>query len=246
MQPLLDGGWWLPRTRRGGRGHRRWSADSPGRCACPLRCSPLLQFGALLVTPGAAVRPRRGALGVPPGTRGHRPPAGPRRPGPRLRRWRRGRRPGPNPGLLLLIVAGIGLAALVVDTLAAGLDLPGMTLIPLGALFVVPWAGQPGLGARGGPSSLVAAGLAGGPVGPPARPRLALEPGRAGRAPPGRAWPIAGGDDGAGPARRWARRPCAGPAEPVDIGTGSGWRDRGGRRAGLPAPIAGRATTPGR
>jgi transglutaminase-like putative cysteine protease len=42
-------------------------------------------------------------------------------------------------GLLLLIVAGIGLIALVVDTLVAGLDLPGVALIPLGALFVVPW-----------------------------------------------------------------------------------------------------------
>jgi transglutaminase-like putative cysteine protease len=42
-------------------------------------------------------------------------------------------------GLLLLIVAGVGLIALVVDTLVAGLDLPGVALIPLGALFVVPW-----------------------------------------------------------------------------------------------------------
>ncbi len=47
---------------------------------------------------------------------------------------------GPNPGLLLLVVAGIGLAALVVDTLATELDLPGFSLVPLAALFVVPWA----------------------------------------------------------------------------------------------------------
>ena len=53
--------------------------------------------------------------------------------------WTRSPPAGPDPGLLLLIVAGIGLAALVVDTLAAGLDLPGMTLIPLAALFAVPW-----------------------------------------------------------------------------------------------------------
>ena len=42
-------------------------------------------------------------------------------------------------GLLLLIAGGIGLTALVVDTLAVGLDLPGLTLLPLSALFFVPW-----------------------------------------------------------------------------------------------------------
>jgi transglutaminase-like putative cysteine protease len=47
---------------------------------------------------------------------------------------------GFDPGLQLLIVAGVGLVALVVDTLAVGLDLPGLTLAPLGALFVVAWA----------------------------------------------------------------------------------------------------------
>ena len=47
---------------------------------------------------------------------------------------------GPDEGLLLIIVAGIGMVALAVDTLAAGLDLPGMTLIPLASLFVLPWA----------------------------------------------------------------------------------------------------------
>jgi transglutaminase-like putative cysteine protease len=47
---------------------------------------------------------------------------------------------GANDGLLLLVVAGIGLVAIAVDTLAAGLDLPGLALVPLGALFVMPWA----------------------------------------------------------------------------------------------------------
>ena len=47
---------------------------------------------------------------------------------------------GADAGLLLLVVAGVGLVAIAVDTLAAGLDLPGLTLVPLGALFVVPWA----------------------------------------------------------------------------------------------------------
>jgi transglutaminase-like putative cysteine protease len=45
-----------------------------------------------------------------------------------------------DPGLLLILVAGMGLVALAIDTLAPGLDLPGLTLIPLAALFVVPWA----------------------------------------------------------------------------------------------------------
>ncbi len=64
---------------------------------------------------------------------------------------------GPDPGLLFLLVAGIGLAALVVDTLAAGLDLPGMTLIPLAALFAVPWVIQEG-SAPGWTFVVVAAG----------------------------------------------------------------------------------------
>lgn len=43
-------------------------------------------------------------------------------------------------GMVLLIAGGVGLTALVVDTLVAGLDLPGATLAPLAGLFVVPWA----------------------------------------------------------------------------------------------------------
>ncbi len=104
----------------------------------PAPLQPLLQFGALLVTLALLFARDAARWGLIPG------PAA-------LARLRdlaaQGRDysmatvppAGPDPGLLLLIVAGVGLAALVVDTLAAGLDLPGMTLIPLGALFVVPW-----------------------------------------------------------------------------------------------------------
>ena len=138
MQPLLDGGWWFPRTVLavavvavvGG-------AARTLRMPAPL--VPLIQFAALLATlvilfareatiwgflPGPAALSRLQELAA----QGRdysiatQPPA------------------GPDAGLLLLIVAGIGLAALVVDTLAAGLDLPGMTLIPLVALYLVPWA----------------------------------------------------------------------------------------------------------
>ena len=60
---------------------------------------------------------------------------------------------GPDPGLLLLIVAGIGLVALVVDTLAAGLDLPGMTLIPLACPLRRALGDRTAAQPRGGPSS---------------------------------------------------------------------------------------------
>lgn len=44
-----------------------------------------------------------------------------------------------TPGLALIIVGAVGLVALMVDTLTAGLDLPGLALAPLGALYVAPW-----------------------------------------------------------------------------------------------------------
>lgn len=44
-----------------------------------------------------------------------------------------------TPGLLLIVVASVGVVALMVDTLAAGLDLPGLALIPLAGLYAAPW-----------------------------------------------------------------------------------------------------------
>jgi transglutaminase-like putative cysteine protease len=137
MQPLLDGAWWVMRTvvvvvvivGVGG-------VARSLRMAAPL--IPLLQFAALVVTLALLFARDEARWGLVPG------PAS-------LARLRelasQGRDysmatvppAGADPGLLLLIVAGIGLAALVVDTLGAGLDLPGMTLIPLAALFAVPW-----------------------------------------------------------------------------------------------------------
>ena len=136
--PLLDGAWWFTRTvvvvaviTLVGVTSRTLRIPAP--------VTPLLQFGALLFTLAMLFARDEARWGVLPG------PAA-------LSRLRelaaQGRdyavatQPpaGPDAGLLLLIVAGIGLAALVVDTLAAGLDLPGMTLIPLAALFLVPWA----------------------------------------------------------------------------------------------------------
>ena len=138
LQPLLEGGWWFARTvvvvmviaATGGLAR---SLHLPA----PLQ--PLLQLGALLVALVLLFASDAARWGVLPGpaaigrlrdlaSQGRdyatltEPPA------------------GPDPGLLLLIVAGIGLTALVVDTLAAGLDLPGLTLLPLAALFLVPWA----------------------------------------------------------------------------------------------------------
>ncbi len=137
LSPLLDGGWWFPRTvvvvccmvATG------WVARLL-RVAAPL--IPLVQFAALveLLTllfargeavwgfvpgPGAITQLREIAAQGADYAAATRAPA------------------GPDEGLLLLIAAGVGLIALAVDTLATGLDLPGMTLIPLGVLFLVPW-----------------------------------------------------------------------------------------------------------
>jgi transglutaminase-like putative cysteine protease len=137
MQPLIDGGWWLPRTFLTvlavvGMGGLVRTLGLPA----PLQ--PVLQAGTLLIMltvlfareeavwrflPGPAALARLQEL-VGQGrsyAEATVPPA------------------GADAGLLLIVVAGVGLVALAVDTLAAGLDLPGLTLIPLGALFVVPW-----------------------------------------------------------------------------------------------------------
>ncbi len=146
------------------------------------------------------------------------------------------------PGLLLLIVAGIGLVALVVDTLAAGLDLPGMTLIPLAALFVVPWAINRG-SAPWWTFAVVAAGLAGASCPPSSGERaVAVEPRCAGRLPRDRPGHRRS-HHRAGPARRWADDPAwAGRTRRHRAGVGR--RDGGGRRAGLAAPIAGEQRHP--
>ncbi len=138
MAPLLDGGWWLGRTAV-----VVAAIVATGALARTLRVmaplQPLAQFAALLVTLVLLFARDVALWGFLPG------PAA-------LGRLRdlaaQGREyanatqapAGPNVGLMLLIVAGIGLAALVVDTLAAGLDLPGMAVLPMAALFVVPWA----------------------------------------------------------------------------------------------------------
>ena len=138
MQPLLDGAWWLTRTIVvvaiivvvGGlaRSLRLPAPLQPHCCSSPPCSSPwpcsspaTRRAGAFVPGPAAFARLRELAAQGRDYSMATVAPA------------------GPDPGLLLLIVAGIGLAALVVDTLAAGLDLPGMTLIPLAALFAVPW-----------------------------------------------------------------------------------------------------------
>ncbi len=138
LAPLLDGGWWLGRTAVVVAVIVLTGALSRTlRLMAPLQ--PLAQFAALLGTLVLLFARDEALWGFLPG------PAA-------MSRLRdlaaQGREyadatqapAGPDVGLLLLIVAGIGLTALVVDTLAAGLDLPGMTVLPVGALFVVPWA----------------------------------------------------------------------------------------------------------
>jgi hypothetical protein len=217
MQPLLDGAWWVIRTVVvvviivGVGGIAR-------ALRMPAPLIPLLQFAALIVSLALLFARDEARWGLLPGpaslarlrelaTQGRDysmatvPPA------------------GADPGLLLLIVAGIGLAALVVDTLGAGLDLPGMTLIPLAALFAVPWLVNRG-SAPWWAFPLVALGW------------LALlsalqrerasrwSPGaRAGS--PGVAFAIAGATTALA-LLAGGLATLRGPAEPVEIGTGSG------------------------
>ncbi|MGB8020096.1 MAG: DUF3488 and transglutaminase-like domain-containing protein [Candidatus Nanopelagicales bacterium] len=136
LQPLLDGAWWMPPSAVavavvGAVGVALRAIDAP------LPVHPIIQCAALIATltmmfardeatwglPGPAaiyrlqglvVQGREYAVGAVP-------PA------------------GPNEGLLLLVVGGIGLAALVADSLSGGLELPSLTLLPFAALFTVPW-----------------------------------------------------------------------------------------------------------
>ncbi len=138
LQPLLDGAWWLSRsivvvaavTLTG-------VLVRAVRAPAPLQ--PVAQAVALLVTLVALFVGESARWGFLPG------PAAITA----LRELAASGRAfaeqtvapaGFDPGLQLLVVAGVGLVALVVDTLAVGLDLPGLTLAPLGALFVVAWA----------------------------------------------------------------------------------------------------------
>jgi transglutaminase-like putative cysteine protease len=138
IQPLLFGAWWVTRTvvvvtvvALAGMAVRALRLPAP--------LQPLLQAGILLVALTVLFAREQAQWGVLPG-----PDAI-----DRLRELAaQGRQyaeatvapAGYDEGLQLLVVAGVGLIVLVVDTLAAGLDLPGLALVPLAALFVVPWA----------------------------------------------------------------------------------------------------------
>jgi transglutaminase-like putative cysteine protease len=138
IQPLLDGDWWLPRTIAVvavvvlvGHGARMLHVPAP--------VQPLVQFAAVVGSVALMFARDEALFGILPG------PASMLRLQELLAQGREyaiaTQAPaGPDEGLLLMIVAGVGLVALTVDTLAAGLDLPGMTLIPLVALFLLPWA----------------------------------------------------------------------------------------------------------
>ncbi len=217
IQPLLDGAWWLARTIV-----VVAIITLVGGCARSLRVPapliPLLQFAALIVSLALLFARDEARWGFLPGPAAFF----------RLRELAAQGRDysmdtvppaGPDPGLLLLIVAGIGLAALVVDTLAAGLDLPGMTLIPLATLFAVPWLVNRG-SAPWWAFPLVALGWL--------AILSALQRDRASRWSPG----ARAGSPGTGLTIAAATTALAlvagglttlgGPAEPVDIGTGSG------------------------
>lgn len=138
MQPLLDGGWWLLRSAA-----MVATVVGVGVLARALRApaplQPLAQAAGLVVALTAAFAPGQAVLGFLPG---------PAAIGQLRTLVAQGRDyamattapAGPDEGLLLLIAGGVGLAALVADSLASGLDLPGLTLLPLATLFVVPWS----------------------------------------------------------------------------------------------------------
>lgn len=136
LQPLLQGAWWLPPSAiavavvaASGFALRVFDAPLPLRpliqCAALIGCLTTMfaRDEATWGFPGPAAlgrlqllvaQGREYALGTPP-------PA------------------GPNAGLLLLIVGGVGLTALAADSLSGGLELPTLTLLPLSWLFAVPW-----------------------------------------------------------------------------------------------------------
>ncbi|HEX6887366.1 MAG TPA: DUF3488 and transglutaminase-like domain-containing protein [Candidatus Nanopelagicales bacterium] len=137
LQPLLAGGWWIGESLLvvlaiGLTGGIARALHLPA----PLQ--PLVQAAVLLVVLTVRFAPQDAIGGVLPG------------PGALedLRQLAADGRtysevtqaPAPEAvGLLLLVVAGIGLIALVVDTLSVGLDLPGLTLVAFASLFVVTW-----------------------------------------------------------------------------------------------------------
>ncbi len=131
LQPLLRGGWWLPMTAQVVALITVVGIVTRGLRA-PAPVQPAVQAVALVVLLLAGFTTGQGDVGRFEQLRllaaqGRHyaevtaPPA------------------GPDLGLLLLLVGGLGLAAIAVDTLAAGIDLPGLALIPLAAIFAVPW-----------------------------------------------------------------------------------------------------------
>jgi transglutaminase-like putative cysteine protease len=137
LSPLLDGGWWLIPTAIVvaavcGAGGSARSLRAPAPTQPLISAATLLVMLTLLFARGEAV------LGLIPG---------PAAIGRLQHLALQGREfieasvppAGEDMGLLLLIAGGVGLTALVVDTLACALDLPGATLLPLGCLFLVPW-----------------------------------------------------------------------------------------------------------
>lgn len=138
MQPLLDRAWWLPATAL--------AVATVVAAGCLSRAlhlvspmQPVVQAIALTLVTTLLFAREQAVWGVLPGPTalGHL-----RDLAAQGRAYAQDTVPpaGPDQGLLLLILAGVGLIALAVDTLAVAVDLPGLTLVPLAALFGVPWA----------------------------------------------------------------------------------------------------------
>ncbi len=138
LAPLLDGGWWLPRTAVAVAVVAATGALTRS-LRVPLPAQPAIQALALAGALTALFAGDEATWGFLPG------PAALDRLQELLVQGRdfamATKAPaGPDEGLLLIVVAGVGLASLCADSLAAGLDLPGLALVPLAALHVVPWA----------------------------------------------------------------------------------------------------------
>lgn len=137
LLPIVDGGWWFPRAVvvvcviiLAGAVLRLLRT--------PVPLLPLGSAAALVVALSALFAPEDAVLGVLPGPGAIEDLRSLLESG-RADAWATVPPAAQTAGLTLMVVAGIGLVAVMVDTLGPGLDLPALTLLPLGALYSAPW-----------------------------------------------------------------------------------------------------------
>ncbi len=142
LQALLDGGWWLPRTILCVAAVV--ATGCLGRAVrLPAPLQPIVQAVVLLLVLTQLFARESAVWGFLPGTAVIRALSDLVAQGQAYSNATVP--PAPfDEGLLLLVAGGVGFVAVAVDTLAAELDLPGPTLLPLASLYLVPWVIQDG------------------------------------------------------------------------------------------------------